>query len=89
VNSIRAIYDDGGRIEGGRLGIAAAQVVHLAPSKAALVRVDYSQAEGTTFFPDGHQEVFHGSARLAFLFTLRRGTSAWAITAIQPIKEPN
>jgi hypothetical protein len=88
-DSVDMVYNKGGHIDGGRIRVTAGKTVQLMPGKAALVRVDYSQADGVTIFPDGRQERVSGSTRLAFLFTLSRSVSSWKVTAIKPIKESN
>jgi Family of unknown function (DUF6318) len=86
-DSIDTIYGKGGHIEGGRIDVVSSQLVRFVAGKAALVRADYSQTDGTTVFPDGHKESVHKATSLAFLFTLKRAIPTWQVTAVQPIKE--
>jgi hypothetical protein len=88
-DSVDMVYENGGHIEGGRIRVRTSRTVQLVRGRAALVRVNYSQADGVTFFPDGRREEVRGSPNLAFLFTLRRSAPRWEITAIQPVKESN
>jgi hypothetical protein len=85
-NSITRVYGEGGRIEGGRIVVQRARGRSFSPGDSATVEVYYSQSDGRTIYGDGRIGPVKGSARLAFLFTLKRVGNGWTITAVQPVE---